>query len=87
MFEKYFAKRKLVSHVKELAIYNDKGMHWKSHNIAQVSAERKRLIQLILVSLSKLDSTESAIKLNDLIISGALAEDEEGQYIDLAKST
>ncbi|KAF7772642.1 hypothetical protein PMAN_b0225 [Pseudoalteromonas marina] len=39
------------------------------------------------MSLSKLDSTESAIKLNDLIISGALAEDEEGQYIDLAKST
>ena len=86
MFDKYFAKRRLVSLVKELAIYNDKGMHWRSHNSAQVSAERKRLIELILVNLSKLGNSDSAIKLNELIINGALAEDDEGQYIVLAKS-
>ncbi|MBA6381295.1 hypothetical protein H4J75_19310 [Colwellia sp. BRX10-1] len=86
MFIKYFAKRRLVSHVKELAIYNDKGIHWRSHDSAQVAAERKRIIELILVQLPKLGNSESAIKLNEIITSGALAEDDEGQYIDLAKS-
>ncbi len=86
MFDKYFAKRRLVSHVKELAIYNDKGMHWRSHNTAQVAAERKRLIDLILVQLSKLEKSDSTSKLRSVINNGALAEDDEGKYIALAKS-
>lgn len=76
----------MVKLVKELAIYNDKGLHWKSHGIAQIIAERKRLIQLIVVQLTKLDSSESTEKLNAIIQSGALAEDDEGKYIDLARS-
>jgi len=86
MFDKYFAKRRLVSHVKELAIYNDKGMHWRSHNTAQVAAERKRLIELMMVQLSKLENSDSTSKLRGLINNGALAEDDEGKYIALAKS-
>ncbi|MBA6262144.1 hypothetical protein H4J39_00095 [Colwellia sp. Bg11-12] len=86
MFDKYFAKRRLVSLVKELAIFNDKGMHWRSHNSAQVSAERKRLIELIYVQLSKLENSDAVSRLADTIKSGELAEDDEGKYIALAKS-
>jgi len=86
MFGKYVAKRRLVSYVEELCLYNDKGMHWRSHNIAQVVTERKRLIELIQVQLSKLENFDSTSRLNEVIKSGALAEDDKGKYIALAKS-
>ncbi|WP_019030181.1 hypothetical protein [Colwellia piezophila] len=86
MFVRYFTKRKLVSCVKELAIYNDKGMHWRSHDTAQITAERKRLICLIQIQLDKLENCDSLKQLQQAIETGALAIDDEGKYIDIAKS-
>jgi hypothetical protein len=86
MFVRYFTKRKLVSCVDELAIYNDKGMHWRSHDTAQIAAERKRLTCLIQIQLDKLDNCDVVTQLQQAIETGDLAIDDKGKYIDIAKS-
>ncbi len=86
MLIRYFTKRKLVSCVDELAVYNDKGMHWRSHNSVQVAAERKRLIDLIKIQLDKLGTSDAIEQLNIAIETGLLAVDDEGKYIDIAKT-
>jgi hypothetical protein len=86
IFIRYFTKRKLVNCVDELATYNDKGIHWRNHDAAQISAERKRLIYLIQIQLDKLDDSDEVKQIQQAIETGVLATDDEGKYIDVAKS-
>ncbi|WGL16673.1 hypothetical protein PVT68_18215 [Microbulbifer bruguierae] len=81
----WYRKRRLVGLVKELAIYNDKGIKWANHNDFQAETERQRLMHLIEFQLGKLGNSHAPIELLEAVENGSLKTDSTGMYVATAK--
>lgn len=81
----WLRRRKLVSLVQELAIYNDKGIEWKKHGIEQVENERNRLISLICSQINVVGRQNISPALLAAIDNGNIRTDITGKYIEYAK--
>ena len=86
MISKWWQKRKLVSLVKELAIYNDKGIEWRHHDERQREAERDRLMQGMESQIALLGAETVPSELHVAIRSGALRTDITGDFVPYAKA-
>lgn len=87
MIKKWLQKRKLVSLIKELATYNDKGISWRLHNEEQVKKEHRRLLDSIKNKIDLIGLELIPKKLIQALESGKLKTDLTGKYIKYAKQT
>ncbi len=81
----WIRRRKLVALVEKLAIYNDKGIEWASHNEQQAESERKRLLSLIKHQINLLGESEISTELLAAIDSSNIKTDITGKFIECAK--
>ena len=84
-FEMWFKRNRLKKLVSELAIYNDKGIAWKSHSPEKVEAELARLLALIKEEVERIGRNNIPSELIAAIQDGSLLTDFTGKYIAHAK--
>jgi hypothetical protein len=78
-------QRRLLRELEELAIYNDKGIDWKGHSPAQVSASRKRHMARVAGLIRRIGEDSLPSEFLSAFHGGALLEDGTGKYVELVE--
>lgn len=82
---RWLKRRRLVSLVERLAIYNDKGIAWSGHDPARAEVERSLLVAQIEQQISAIGNDEVSPKLLGAIADGTLRLDGTGKSVPYAR--
>jgi hypothetical protein len=84
---RWLRRRKLISLVERLAIYNDKGISWSGHTSERSGVERQRLMHLISRQIEAIGRESVSPALVSAMETGELENDDSGKFITCAKET
>ncbi len=82
-----FSKRaRLLRLVKDLAVFNDKGVWWGKYTLQEAHDMRTAKIAKVKSMMSKLDRESLPTQFLEAVESGALAVDSTGRFIDVLEN-
>ena len=76
---------KLVASLEELAVFNDKGIHWGNHTVEEIADVRQAKVKAIGELLDVALKSRETDYLRGALQNGEIEKDDSGKFVDVAR--